>query len=149
MFTPSAPYSVKDVARYIVQTSIENGNPVSNLKLQKMLYYAWVGFYKESGHRYLFKDSLYAWKYGPVVPEVYEEYKRYAGKPILRTVPPGDMDHETMMFLNRFINENKDATASQLVNLTHRDGYPWSSVYKEGERYTKIPFETIIGIECR
>lgn len=37
-------YNVKDIAAYIVDYSIENGCPVSNLKLQKILYYVQAYF---------------------------------------------------------------------------------------------------------
>ena len=59
------------------------------------------------------------------------------------------MDKNVTDFLTKFADDHKDFTASQLVNLTHRDGYPWKRVYKENEKYTKIPFNTIIAIECR
>ena len=42
-------YDVSDVARFIVQKYINDGNPVTNMKLQKMLYYAWVDYYKKCG----------------------------------------------------------------------------------------------------
>lgn len=142
-------YDVSDVARFIVRKYITDGNPVTNMKLQKMLYYAWVSYYKQFEGEYLFKDDIYAWKYGPVVPKVYREYRIYAGMPILHSEQPAEMDKQTTDFLIEFADDHKDFTASQLVNLTHRDGYPWKRVYKEGEKYTKIPFDTIIAIECR
>lgn len=141
-------YSAVDVARFIVQKYIRDGNPATNMKLQKMLYYAWVDYCKQF-KTYLFEEDICAWKYGPVVPEVYREYRMYAGLPIFQSKDPCEIDKETEDFLTKFADDHKDFTASQLVNLTHRDGYPWKKVYKEGEKYTKIPFETIIRIECR
>lgn len=141
-------YDVSDVARFIVQKYIDDGNPVTNMKLQKMLYYAWVDYYREF-KEHLFRDDICAWKYGPVVPKVYREYRIYAGMPILQTKEPAPIDDDTSRFLTEFADRHRDFTASQLVNLTHREGYPWKMVYKEGEKYTKIPFNTIISIECR
>ena len=116
-------YDVSDVARFIVRKYIEDRNPVTNMKLQKMLYYAWVRYYQRSGE-YLFRDCIYAWKYGPVVPKVHREYRIYAGMPILRSEEPAEMDRRTTDFLIEFADGHKDFTASRLVNLTHRDGYP-------------------------
>lgn len=141
-------YDVSDIARFIVRKYIRDENPVTNMKLQKMLYYAWVHYYREH-KEYLFRDDICAWKYGPVVPKVYREYRIYAGMPILKSESPGEIDKDTADFLTRFADEHKDFTASQLVNLTHRDGYPWKLVYKKEEKYTKIPFDTIISIECQ
>ena len=69
--------------------------------------------------------------------------------PILRSEEPKEIDKDAAEFLIRFADDHRDFTVSQLVNLTHRDGYPWKMVYKEGEKYTKIPFSTIISTECR
>ncbi len=141
-------YDALNIARFIVRKYIDDGNPVTNMKLQKMLYYAWVEYYKRY-REFLFKDDVCAWKYGPVVPGVYREYRIYAGLPIFRSEPSSGIDERTGVFLTEFADSHKDFTACRLVNLAHRDGYPWKMVYREGEKYTKIPFETIISIECR
>ena len=138
---------MSDVARFIVRKYIADGNPVTNMKLQKMLYYAWVGYYRRFGD-YLFRDDICAWRYGPIVPKVHREYRIYAGMPILRSAEPAEMDSRVTDFLTRFADDHAGFTASELVNLTQRDGYPWDLVYREGEKYTRIPFDTIIAIEC-
>lgn len=143
-----ATYDVSDIARFFVRKYIADGNPATNMKLQKMLYYAWVEYYKKT-QNYLFRDDIYAWKYGPVVPKVYREYRIYAGMPILKSEDSTDIDEETAGFLTDFADRHKDFTASQLMNLTHKDNSPWRRVYREGEKYTKIPFDIIIAVECR
>ena len=142
-----ATYDVSDIARFIVCKYIADGNPVTNMKLQKMLYYAWVEYYKQFGE-YLFKDDICAWKYGSIVPKVNSEFRIFAGMPILRSAEPAEMDRQVIDFLIKFTNDHKDFTASGLINLTNRAGYPWKLVYREGEKYTRIPFSTIIAIEC-
>ena len=74
-------YSAVDVAKYIVSYSTQQGKSISNLKLQKMLYYLWVDYYKSTG-RELYVDDICAWQFGPVVPDVYYEFCSYAGTPI-------------------------------------------------------------------
>ena len=74
-------YDALDVAKYIITRCYEQGNPISNLKLQKILYFLWADFYRET-RRYLFFDDICAWQLGPVVPKVYYEYCPHAGRPI-------------------------------------------------------------------
>ena len=49
-------FQVMDVARYIINYCTEQGKPVSNLKLQKMLYYLWIDYYKNT-NEYLFDET--------------------------------------------------------------------------------------------
>ena len=142
----SPPYDAIDIARFIVQSSREMGNPMTNAKLQKMLYYAWVGYYGRN-HAYLFSDAICAWRYGPIIPSVHREYRIWAGVPILRTEPPREIDEDTGRFLLDFISENSDFTASRLVNLPNRENYPWDGVYDRNRKFTPIPFARIIAIE--
>ena len=67
--------------------------------------------------------------------------------PIFRSEEPAEMDKRTTDFLIEFADGYKDFTESELVNLTHRDGYPWKQVYNEGKKYTRIPFDSIIRVE--
>ncbi|MED4885459.1 Panacea domain-containing protein [Bacillus smithii] len=70
------PYAAIDVANYIVKKSMDDNKPISNLKLQKILYYLQARFLVEDG-RPLFSDKIEKWKYGPVTPSTYHEFKRF------------------------------------------------------------------------
>lgn len=67
--------AITDIARYTVLRLLQNGNSISHLKLQKMLYYiqAWymVYFDKEK----IFEEAPEAWVNGPVYKTIYEIYK--------------------------------------------------------------------------
>ena len=52
--------------------------PISNLQLQKILYYLQVYFIQHEGIP-LFEDEIEAWQFGPVIPEVYYEYCGFGG----------------------------------------------------------------------
>src|SRR5690625_1686548 len=54
---------------------------ISNLKIQKLLYYAQGEHYAETGQP-LFSDDFQAWAHGPVVPSVYRDLKKWQGSPI-------------------------------------------------------------------
>lgn len=141
-------YKAIDIAKYIVTYCTERQQPISNLKLQKMMYYAWIEYYNKT-QNYLFDDMICAWQLGPVVPEVYYEFCSYAGVPITRKfhveVAPQDSS-----ILSNCIDKYLPLPANALVNKTHESGKPWDCIYKDGEGLRKeIPFQMIIDMECQ
>jgi len=142
-------YKAIDIARVLVKKFNDLGKPTTSMKLQKVLYYAWAGYYKEE-KKPLFTENMYAWKFGPVVKSVYHEYKVFAAMPITRCKSPEEeIDFVTDSFLERFANEYKDRTAGSLMFSTHKEGTPWSDVYMEGKKNIEIPFSRIVDFECR
>ena len=49
-------YTAVDIAKYIVSYCSGKHRPVSNLKLQKMLYYTWIDYYKKTGTALFFNE---------------------------------------------------------------------------------------------
>lgn len=75
-------YHALEIAKYVIDKCFKEGAPVTNLRLQKLLYFIQLESYKKKSI-FMFDDDLYAWQFGPVVPEVYYEYNMYGGSPIL------------------------------------------------------------------
>lgn len=68
--------TVFDVADYfLAKTDPELGDVMTNLKLQKLVYYA-QGFSLALHNKPLFAEHLEAWEHGPVCPALYAKYKR-------------------------------------------------------------------------
>ena len=77
-----------DVAKYfLAQMSDDCGDTISNLKLQKLLYYA-QGFHLALFVARLCPEASEAWAHGPVVADVYHQYKEYGSIPI----PPEEVE---------------------------------------------------------
>jgi uncharacterized phage-associated protein len=74
--TLSAPYSALTIANYVIYFAKERQLEINNLKLQKILYFIQSRFLVEEGHS-IFEDCIEKWKLGPVIPEVYHEFKGY------------------------------------------------------------------------
>lgn len=87
-------YNVLDVAQYVINCSINdvNDNSMSNLKLQKILYYIQAAFLVEHKKK-CFDSPIVAWSLGPVVPEVYNKYKVFGRKQI-----PKQKRRESLVF---------------------------------------------------
>lgn len=141
-------YRAIEIAKLIVSMCTDENAPISNLKLQKILYFLWVDYYKECG-RPLFYDSICAWQLGPVVPEVYYEFCSYAGRPISLHYDVA-IDDETRQRVYNTVQKYMYTPASALVGRTHSQGTPWSKVYKDGAGLRDtIPFDLIVDIDCQ
>lgn len=71
-------YPVLGVCRLIVNYSNEQNYNISNLKLQKLLYFVQAYFLVKKG-RPCFVAEIEAWSIGPVVPEAYKVFEQYGG----------------------------------------------------------------------
>ncbi|MGB3300173.1 MAG: type II toxin-antitoxin system antitoxin SocA domain-containing protein [Phormidesmis sp.] len=116
-----------DVAKYFLcQCDYESGDLISNLKLQKLLYYA-QGFHLALSGSPLFPEPIEAWKHGPVVPEVYQTFKSYGSNSI---PTPDDFDfsvlsQETSELLDDVYAVYGQFSAWKLRDMTH-DELPWT-----------------------
>ncbi|QSV64385.1 MAG: SocA family protein [Dolichospermum sp. DL01] len=117
-----------DIAKYfLVQTDEDAGDLISNLKLQKLLYYA-QGFNLALYDEPLFPESIEAWTHGPVVPEVYHEYKDFGSNaiPIPSDVDFSKYDQQTRELLDEVYSVYGQFSAWKLRNMTH-DEEPWKN----------------------
>lgn len=121
-------YKALQVAQLLLCKAAESRQELmSNLKLQKMLYYE-QGFHLAAFNTPLFDEEIEAWMYGPVVPYIYELYAKYEAGGIS---PPEKVDltlteDETTLFNNVFAVYNQ-FSATKLVDMTHSEP-PWSNV---------------------
>ena len=130
-------YSALEVAKYIISSCCESGTPISNLKLQKLLYFIQGEFFKVKGQP-AFEDDLSAWQLGPVVSSVYYEFCVYAGTPILNTYHTKICDDDKVI-IDTVVSNKKDMPAWKLVDETHQIGTPWHKIYNEKGNRSIIP----------
>lgn len=76
-------YRALDLANYIVDKCIKDGTPITNLQLQRILYFVQKDFLKRGSQA--FSDYIEAWWFGPVVPTVYFCFCGFDAMPILFT----------------------------------------------------------------
>ena len=128
-------YSALDIARYIICIANRNGDIITNLKLQKLLYYAQAWFLVNSNGKRLFVDNIEAWQYGPVIPPVYSEFSHFGRSPIeIDCDMDTDFSHftnEVIEYLNEFCEEFLRFSATELVGMTHNER-PWLEASAKG-----------------
>ena len=144
-------YTAKQVSRYIINKRSVDRRPIGNLTLQNLLYLVWIEYHKRENTR-LFDDRIYAWQFGPVVPEVYYDYCAYGGMDIDRRYDNDEIGIRAgeKAILDASLAKYLDCSVSRLVHITHEIGKPWYQVYVEqGGVKQEIPFGLIEQRECR
>ena len=125
-------YSALDVAMYVITYSnnkLERG--ITNLKLQKLLYYIQAEFLIDRRDP-LFEDKIEAWRHGPVVRDVYAYFKGYLDNPIENIYKPRNSFKGHKEFLiNKVVDRYKNEDGWELVRLTHQED-PWLNTYNDG-----------------
>lgn len=141
----------------------------THLSLEKLVYFAYAEYLCEC-HERLFKDRIFAFSHGPVIESVYETYKRSGYKYVEPIKPESDGDLQTKVgemparsrilfarrggkkvrVIDQVVDKYGNLSARELVNLTHREGSPWSGV-DSSKPYEVIPDELILErhhVEC-
>ena len=78
-----ATYPVEQVVEWFLRyAEIVGCDDLSNLKLQKLLYYAQSAHLAEFNGEPLFSDPILAWNHGPVVESIWRKYTKYGNVPI-------------------------------------------------------------------
>ncbi len=130
------PYSAKTVANYFLSKSFETGVELSPMKLIKLVYLAhgWsLGLRGEP----LIEDAVQAWKYGPVIPTLYREFKGFGNTPItalvngLRPSSNQELDTDSKLLLDKIWDNYSKLSATQLSALTHESGSPWYNIWND------------------
>lgn len=136
-YTSSKSMDAKRVASFLIQYFNSVGDPISNLKLQKMLYYIQV-WYKVYFHgNLIFSDIPEAWVHGPVYPEIYNIYKSFNGGPIIPSCGFSDAEinkekkdifrtKEEQAFIDSVLSFYGSKSGFMLELMTHSEE-PWKS----------------------
>ncbi len=117
--------SAIDLSNYIVYEAYQRGKHITQLKLQKILYYV-QGKYLALYRSPLFPEDIEAWAYGPVVREVYVKYVSNGALPLK---PDGkelmpNLSQQEKDCVDSVLDEKLAFSASALVGMTHSET-PW------------------------
>ena len=124
--------SCYDVADYFLAFANEIGAVITNLKLQKLVYYsqAWhLANYKDP----LFKEDFQAWVHGPVIPDLYQTFKEKGSMPIIKKLKikkiENRFDKDSLSFIKEVLKVYMPFGAYQLEMMTHQES-PWIKARK-------------------
>lgn len=137
---------VKKVSSYFINRSSEmNENDLTNLKLQKLLFYAQAESLRRNSNP-LFTEPIEAWKFGPVVSSIYDWLKGCGAYPITSFDVETDASSLTQPeedLLGNVWDLYSKYSAIYLVTKTHEEGSPWASTFEENVAHKVIDLDKI------
>lgn len=154
-------YPSRAVANEFIAISLAKNNPVTPMKLLKLVYFA-HGWHLGLYGRPLIDEQVEAWKYGPVVRSIYDEVKNYGTNTISSMITTIDEDSlqrevpridsstpagmQALSLIKRVWKVYSSHTGIKLSNMTHQVGSPWFIVWNKTEPLlngTDIPTKLI------
>lgn len=138
-------YDVRDVTNTLLDCADEKGVEVTNLSLQKLLYFI-HGWFFSIYDSPLIKNKFEAWQYGPVQRVIYDQFKGLKDQPIhgLRATfinpltgedeyrnPKVEDDHRAIIL--EILSKYEKYTVGRLVDESHSEDGPWEFVWKQAE----------------
>jgi uncharacterized phage-associated protein len=132
------------VANRLLELARAAGRTLTPMQLLKLVFlcHGWMlGLY----NRALIQDEIQAWKFGPVIPELYRAVRQYRNLPVTHPVSrrPYDFDPIEDDLIRQVFGVYGHYSGPALSNITHEPGSPWDQVWDASERNVEIPDETI------
>lgn len=126
-------YSAARIANYFIEKSDYTITPMKVLKLVYIAH-GWCLAITDSP---LIDEPVEAWRYGPVIRNLYDGFKRYGNQPITELAQylyeEENISQECSKLLDKIWGIYGDYTGVQLSNLTHKKGTPWDKIWKQHE----------------
>lgn len=133
-------HDCRSVANKIIVPRLAEDNPITHLQVQKLVYFchAWMlGLY----HEPILSHPIHAWRYGPVMPELYESLRRYGREPIRHPIDldsarvvENEYDDRQKSIISQVLDVYGDLSGVQLSTITHAPGTPWHQVWSASKR---------------
>lgn len=125
-------YQLNTIANaFILRAMAYSTHDMTPMKLLKLVYIA-HGWSLGINNQPLFVEKVEAWKYGPVIRDLYHHIKQYGNQPISKplNVPvEEDIAQADKDLINRVWDVYGELDGLQLSSITHRDGSPWSKTW--------------------
>lgn len=124
-------YTAIEIANWLIAKCNEDGKSMSNLRLQKTLYYV-QGYFLKNFNLCAFEEDIYAWAYGPVVQEAYFEFNDNGSRAIeLDAETAGNIlslpiKREHKRVIEKVLKACNEKSVRTLVGMTH-DESPWKN----------------------
>jgi uncharacterized phage-associated protein len=137
-------YDARQIANWFVRRSAADGKKLSIMQLLKLVYIS-HGWHLEITGNPLFRNKIEAWQHGPVVPDVYREFRP---KGVIVDHIDGSMPEGLPARLTGFLDEIYRLYGSyspfRLSEITHVPGGPWDQATKRHGWYAPITDDVIL-----
>lgn len=134
-------YTALEVAIYVVNWCHDKEIAITNLKLQKLLYFL-QGENCRLRHNRLIKDDFYAWQHGPVIPELYNTFAIFSSSAIPTIKQEVNILEEDQALIDNMLAKYAGIATWGLVELSHKQD-PWKYNHQIFGDKAIIPYESI------
>ena len=134
-----------DVAEFYIAMYEDSEDRMTNLRINRFLYFAQGWCIARLG-RPLFDEEIQAWRYGPVIPSVYETYKVCGRNPVECIEKDDYLDAFSSDEIDLMIDvamEYGRFSTSALASISHAEGTPWAETYDPEQPGKAIPVESM------
>lgn len=134
-----------ELSKIVIDYCLELGHPISNLQLQKILYYIQKEFLNIF-NKPAFEDAIEAWKFGPVVPSVYYQFCMFGANRIMIHYANTRIEEYSMFELDvvkKVIRRCIAKNPWSLVEKTHAKGKAWERIFYSRNTSKIIPLNLI------
>lgn len=134
-------YDPRGVANYILDCCEMGGIAISNLKLQKIMFFV-EGWHSATLGRQLIDADFEAWDYGPVISTIYHSFKSWGSEAIEgranainlkdgSTAPVKvNLPNDTVDLISFILARYGRLAPAKLVELSHVKDGPWDQVMR-------------------
>jgi len=124
-------YDARQIANWFIQRAKDDGKTLTIMSLLKLVYIA-HGWHLQMRNAPLIRNKIEAWKYGPVIPDVYKAFRDQG----ISITTPVDVDGTDILahdkhILNEVYRIYGNMSAQRLSDLTHEPGGPWDVATRE------------------
>lgn len=140
--------SAISVANEFIRLGKEENNFFTPMQLLKLVYIAhgWMlGFFGKP----LINEDVEAWKYGPVIPELYQEVKNYGREKVRNeisswpTLSRQSLNEEEKSVIHFVYKKYGNLDGIRLSMITHQKDTPWSDIFSHEGWGDVIPNDLI------
>jgi uncharacterized phage-associated protein len=137
-------YRAMDIAKYVISKCTEDKKPITNLQLQKILFFIQRDYLKENSCP-LFSDDVEAWQFGPVVADVYYAFCGMGSMKILGEYTPStSIEKNDRCFIDKIVEAKREKYPWDLVRESHKKDGAWDTIFQNGEgNHCIIPIKLI------
>lgn len=115
--------TINDVANFFILQGRICGAEMSNLRVQKLCYYA-QAWHLALKDKPLFSANFEAWVHGPVNPQLYKRFSRWKWRSVGGVIEEPNLSKVKLAFLERIWTNFSPFDAYQLELMTHQEE-PW------------------------
>jgi uncharacterized phage-associated protein len=125
-------YSSLYISNELIDIARKKNEYLTPMQLIKLVYIS-HGWSLGLNDRALVAEDIMAWKYGPVIPELYREIKSYKANKITNNIPISsnlDLQEVDKSLVKEVYEKYGKFTGIELSAITHQKGSPWSKTWE-------------------